>query len=148
MYLSNPENVTVKTLIAATLLALCATPVLAADPTEIRDPYQGNISCRFSENAEGAQVRCDLIEHRAQQADNKPADCTAGYGNAFLLRATGPGEVLCTDEAKYDASIATVDFDRSVTHGGITCTAQFSGFFCKNETGGSFRLSMRQQRVD
>lgn len=138
-----------KTLFAAALIAaltgVTTSPVLAADPTEIRDPYEGKISCRFLDDAEGQRVRCDLTDYRSSIQHRKPAECAATFAGAFVLRPTGKGEALCTDDISYDASFPTIEKNTSVTHFGITCTAEYSGFHCTNPEGGKIRMSMAKQ---
>lgn len=113
--------------------------------TFFRSPT-GNIGCLFV-SGEGTDLRCDLLEFEPTYAE-APADCEFDYGGAFWVgELSETGEVLCASDTVVDPAAEVLDYDQSLTEGGITCLSEKSGMTCTNEQGHGFTLSRRAQKV-
>jgi hypothetical protein len=87
----------------------------------------GNIACSMTT----AQVRCDVAQNSWKLPD-KPASCTADFGNGTVLAGTGRGELACASDTVADPGLKTLDYGSAVWASGVLCSSRESGVRCEN----------------
>ena len=75
--------------------------------------------------------------------------CEAGdYGQAFLLRRSGPARAICAGDTVLSANDAqTIPYGKTWLLGPYSCTSRETGLSCKNPDGHGLSLSLQAQKV-
>lgn len=125
-------------------LVLCfASPVAAQEEVYFRSPT-GNISCGIWAG-DWTTARCDLRQFTPSFA--RPADCDLDWGYAFEVAIRGPAMPICAGDTVAVPGAPVLDYGRSVTLGGISCTSQQSGMTCVNMDGHGFTVARARQSL-
>ncbi len=120
------------------------TPAQAQDFLFFQAP-SGNISCMIA-TGEYAEARCDMRELTPSYT-RRPADCDLDWGSSFSVGPNGRGILGCNGDTVATDDAIVLDYGKSVTLGGFTCTSEKTGVTCTNGLGHGFTLSRAKQRV-
>jgi hypothetical protein len=125
-------------------LLFLTTPALADDYISFVSP-SGNISCAlFTGDIAGA--RCDMRE-LTPSFPTPPDDCELDWGNSFLVNADGPAVPICYGDTVASPDAVVLDYGKSISLGGFTCTSAKTGMACVASSGHGFHLSKARQTV-
>ena len=130
--------------ILAAVLAV-GSPALADDYIGFQAPT-GNIQCGLYRGAEGASVRCDLMELTPSYT-KQPADCEFDWGSSFAVADVGKGYVACVSDAVGDPSNGVLPYGEAISLGGISCVSARTGMTCTNAEGHGFTIAKAKQKV-
>lgn len=125
-------------------LVLQAGAARAQEEVYFRSPT-GNIHCAIWAG-DWTSARCDLSEY-TPSFPLRPADCDADWGFAFQVEFRGAGYPVCAGDTVRMPGAPILDYGRSVTLGGITCTSEQSGMTCMNRQGHGFKVARARQQV-
>ncbi|MDH3264849.1 MAG: hypothetical protein OEM24_12745 [Paracoccaceae bacterium] len=127
------------------LVATClAGPALAQDLLFFRSP-SGNINCMIA-TEDWAEARCDLME-LTMSFRKPPPDCDLDWGHAFSVGHSGPGTPACVGDSVRDPGSLVLDYGKSVSLAGFTCSSEPSGMTCTNREGHGFTVAREAQGV-
>lgn len=126
-------------------LALISAPALAEDTLFFHSPTE-NIQCMIA-TGEWATARCDMGE-LTRSFTKVPADCQFDYGSSFEV---GPndrkGSVGCISDTVANPDGLVLQYGKSVSLGGFTCTSEKTGMTCTNVGGHGFSIAKANQKV-
>jgi hypothetical protein len=126
------------------LVCFLGGPAAADDFVFFRSPT-GNINCMLvSGDWNGA--RCDLFQ-LTMSYPVRPRDCDLDWGHAFEVGATGQGGPACVGDTVADPGAVVLDYGKSLSLGGVTCTSASTGMTCTNRQGHGFTVAKARQRV-
>jgi hypothetical protein len=77
----------------------------------------------------------------------RPADCELDWGGAFEVAIRGRAAPVCAGDTVAMPGAPILDYGRSVTAGGITCTSAQSGMTCVNLDGRGFKVARARQSL-
>ncbi|MFM2356194.1 MAG: hypothetical protein RLZZ528_1930 [Pseudomonadota bacterium] len=131
--------------IAGVLAGLCAAGAAAAqEEVWFRSPT-GNIHCAII-GGDWTTARCDLRQF-SPSFPNPPPDCELDWGYGFEVAITGPAAPICAGDTVQMPGSTILDYGRSVTLGGITCSSARTGMTCVNREGHGFTVARAEQSV-
>ena len=124
---------------------LVSAPAMAGDSLFFHSPSE-NIQCVI-DTGDWAVARCDMGELK-RSFTNAPAECEFDYGSSFEV---GPddrkGIVACVSDTVANPDGMVLDYGKSVSLGGFTCTSEESGMTCTNAGGHGFSIAKAKQKV-
>ncbi len=127
-------------------LALWAGAAAAQDMVQFQSPT-GNIHClMLAGDGDWQGVRCDILEAELSYT-LRPVDCDLDWGHAFEVPRRGGATPVCAGDTVADPGAPVLDYGRSYSRGGMTCTSEKTGMTCLNAQGSGFTLSRARQRV-
>jgi hypothetical protein len=130
------------------VLSLTATESAASDYDFFQTPT-GNIACMFYEYDGKHGARCDIRE-KTPSYRSRP-DCgeeDGDWGMAFSIKSDdGVGTMPCYTDTVIDPSHPVLNYGKSISAHGITCTSAKTGLTCKNSRGHGFFLSRARQKL-
>lgn len=130
----------------AAVLGLWAGAGQAQDMVFFQAP-SGNIHCMiFMGDGDWQGARCDILEAQLS-FPLRPADCEQDWGHAFEVSRRGQAGPVCAGDTVADPGSPVLDYGRSYSLGGITCTSEEEGMTCENAQGHGFTLRRASQRV-
>lgn len=134
--------------LAIAVILLAAAPPAFADVFLFKMPSE-NVVCSVGLEADMSDIQCEINERSGPPAAPAPANCASTWGHVFLMRNTGPVEMICSDFNRgLAASVSDVaDYGLTSDFGGISCTSSRSGLECRNSSGHGFFLSRKSQSV-
>lgn len=129
-------------------LAALALPNLAA--AEERESFRtpsGNIVCAYSDEGNGASLRCD-IRQMSNRPPPRPADCDTDWGDAFEVAAGArQAERICHGDAVAARPSRVLAYGETWRRSGFSCHSAPVGLTCRNDLGAGFELSRASQRL-
>jgi hypothetical protein len=126
-------------------LAALPAPAAAQDFVPFRSPT-GNIHCLMFSGPGQPGVRCDLRE-LVPSFPLRPEWREFDWGSAFEVLATGRGTPVCASDSVIDPAAPVLDYGRSITRWGLSCTSRRTGMTCTNAEGHGFTVARRSQKV-
>jgi hypothetical protein len=139
-------------LLLSIALLLASSPAAAQVSQRKLGSFQtpsGNIHCEEWEvGSRGrTELRCDVLEF-SNARPKPPKDCELDYGYAFMLKARGPGWLLCGGDTIADPAHVRVKYGEVWRGtGGVSCDATPARLRCLNRDRHGFELSKREQRL-
>ena len=122
--------------------ALVAGTVGATADSSFHTPSK-RIYCQYT--TELHFLRCDV--NYKTQFTHRPSWCHFGWGQAFGLRPTGGGQVLCVSDSTYSPTAKVIPYGRTRHYGPFTCTSTRTGLRCQNPRRHGFQLSHSKQTL-
>ncbi len=133
-------------MIKATAFALClmAAPAMAQDYFGFQSP-SGNIACVIS--TEG-YARCDILQMTKMSFSKPPKSCEFDYGSSFGIGVGATkGEALCVSDTAAMPDLDVLEYGRSISEGGVSCTSAKTGMRCVNGDGHGFDIAKSGQKL-
>ena len=126
-------------------LALLSSPAMADDLLFFHSP-SGNIQCMIA-TGDWAAARCDM-GNLSPTYTTPPADCDLDWGSSFEI---GPndrkGYLACVGDTVANPDGLVLDYGKSVSLDGFTCTSEESGMTCTNAGGHGFSIAKARQKL-
>jgi hypothetical protein len=125
---------------------LWASAAAAQDMVFFQAP-SGNIHCMiFVGDGDWQGARSDILQAELSYA-LRPADCDLDWGHAFEVPRRGASYPVCAGDTVASPDAPVLDYGRSYSLGGITCSSEKSGMTCTNAEGHGFTLRRASQRL-
>ena len=102
-----------------------------------------NIGCGYLSVEGDNLLRCDILSGLDPPPD-KPCDLD---WTGAVMGAQGRAREQCAGDTIFDASAPVLDYGRTWSQDGITCTSSESGLGCQNDDGHGFFLSRARWEV-